>query len=74
MEGRDVLTSPLQDLLKVGENKAMEKRSGLTELVSCKETPRRTERACKNTLASTILIHSRTRLGFTLRSEPTNSV
>lgn len=56
MEVSDVLTSPLQDILKVSENKAIEKRAELTEVVSWKETLRRTERACKNKLAPTALI------------------
>lgn len=56
MEGSDELTSPLQDILKVSENKAIEKRAELTEVVSWKETLRRTERACKNKLAPTVLI------------------
>lgn len=47
MEDTVMHMSPLKDLLKVGGNKAMGKRAGLTDLVSWKETPRRTKSACK---------------------------
>lgn len=52
MEDTVMHMSPLKDLLKVGGNKAMGKRAGLTDLVSWKETPRRTKSACKKNIFS----------------------
>lgn len=68
MEDTVMHTSPLKDLLKVGGNKAMEKRAGLTDLVLWKETPRRTKNVCKKKHFLPLqLINSGTRLGVNLR-------
>lgn len=70
MEDAGLPTSPFQDfaLLKAGRNKAMDKRTGLAELVSHKETERNSKslQAAKPRLLPLQLVCFPTRLTLVL--------